>query len=133
MELKKLKNQIKLLKKAYATIEKAFEKKKFNDLEKDWVIQRFEYTIELSWKTCKMFLIYEKLDFLPAPREIIRESFKLWIIWDLELWEEFLDIRNSMSHMYSEYVSWESFDYIKENHGNISYLIKHLEKIVSKK
>jgi hypothetical protein len=35
MELKKLKNQIKLLKKAYATIEKAFEKKKFNDLEKD--------------------------------------------------------------------------------------------------
>ncbi|MBT3726362.1 hypothetical protein HOG21_01300 [bacterium] len=40
-------------------------------------MQRFEYTIELSWKTCKMFLIYEKLDFLPAPREIIRESFKL--------------------------------------------------------
>lgn len=89
MELKKLENQIKLLKRAYKTIDTVISNEKLNDLEKDWVIQRFEYTIELAWKTCKKFLQYEKLDFIPAPRDIIRESFKLWLIRDLEIWENF--------------------------------------------
>lgn len=128
MELEKLKKQIQLLEKAYWTLEKPFEKKEFSDLEKDWVIQRFEYTIELAWKTCKKFISYEKVDFIPSPREIIRESFKLWIINDLELWESFLDIRNSMSHMYSEYVSGESFEFIKNNYKEIWLLINNLEK-----
>lgn len=129
MELKKLEKQIDLLNKAYLTLEEAFKQKSFSDLEKDWVIQRFEYTIELSWKTCKKMLDYKKVNFIPSPRDIMRESFKLELISDLELWEEFIDIRNYMSHMYSEYVSWESFNFIKKNYKKIWELINKLKEL----
>lgn len=114
MELVRLQKQVLLLEKAYFTLEKVFEENKIlNDLEKDWVIQRFEYNIELSWKTLKKVLEYLKVDFTASPRDIVRENFKLWFIDNLELWDEFLDIRNQMSHIYSEYYSQDNFDFIK--------------------
>jgi hypothetical protein len=59
VELVKLNNQIKLSKKAYATLDKALSSKKLSDLEKDGVFQRFEYNIELLRKTCRLFLLYK--------------------------------------------------------------------------
>jgi len=59
VELVKLNNQIKLSKKAYATLDKALFSKKLSDLEKDGVFQRFEYNIELLRKTCRLFLLYK--------------------------------------------------------------------------
>ena len=50
----------------------------------------------------------------------------------MRLYQNFLDIRNSMSHMYSEYVSWNSFEYIKINHKEIKKLIKKLEENLKK-
>jgi len=132
LELERLKKQINLFKKAYKTLRNWFKQENFNDLEKDWIIQRFEYTIELSWKTCKKFLEYEKLDFIQAPRDILKESFKIGLIDDLKLWSDFLDIRNSMSHMYSEYVSGDSFIYIQKKYKKIWKLIKKLNSSLEK-
>ena len=123
MELEVLKKQIELLKKSYKTLFTAFKGKSLNDLEKDWVIQRFEYTIELSWKTCRKFLMYKKVSFIWWPKDIFKEMFRIGVLDDLELWENFLDIRNAMSHMYSEYVSENSFEYIKNNYEKIQFLI----------
>jgi hypothetical protein len=64
---------------------------------------------------------------MASPREIIRESFKLWFIDNLELWEEFLDIRNQMSHIYSEYYSQDNFEFIKLHHKKIFELIEKLK------
>jgi hypothetical protein len=78
MELVRLQKQILLLEKANKTLEKVFiEGVELNDLEKDGVIQRFEYNIELVHKTLKKVLEYFKVNFMASPREIIRESFKL--------------------------------------------------------
>ena len=129
MELKKLQKQILLFEKANNTLQKVFiEQKNFSELEKDWVIQRFEYTVEIWWKTLKKVLEYLKLDFTPSPREIIRESYKLDFINSLELWEEFLDIRNQMSHVYSDYYSKDNFDFIKINCSKITDTIEILKK-----
>lgn len=130
MELIKLKKQIDLLEKAFITLEDAFKQDSFTDLEKDWVIQRFEYTIELSWKTCRKFLDYQKVDYIQSPREILKYSFKLWVIDDLEKWNEFIDIRNYMSHMYSEFISWESFEFIEKNYKEIRLLLDSLKKSI---
>ncbi len=128
MELIRVQKQILLLEKANNTLEKVFlTQNTFNDLEKDWIIQRFEYNIELSWKTLKIILDYLKLDITPSPREVIRESFKLWFIDNLELWEEFIDIRNQMSHIYSEYYSEDNFEFIKKHHKKIFDLIQILK------
>jgi len=129
MELEILEKQVLLLEKAYKTLEEPFSDKNFNDLEKDWIIQRFEYVIELSWKTCKKILDYEKVSYIKTPKNIFKEIYKLWIIKDLELWEDFLDIRNLMSHLYSEYTSTSSFEFISNNYKEIDKLIINLEKM----
>jgi len=130
MELDRLKKQILLFEKANNSLQKVFiEQTEFSELEKDWVIQRFEYTIEISWKNLKKVLEYEQLNFIPAPKEIMRESYKLNYIDSLELWDEFLDIRNGMSHIYSDYYSKDNFDFIKLNSKKI---IKTIELLKNK-
>jgi len=59
MELERLQKQICFLEKAYKTLEEAMSLKVLSDLEKAGTIQRFEYTIELTWKTLKNILKYE--------------------------------------------------------------------------
>ncbi len=130
MELVKLNNQIKLSKKAYATLDKALSSKKLSDLEKDGVFQRFEYNIELLRKTCRLFLLYKWVHFSPNPKDIFKETYKLWIIQDLELFYSFLDARNLMSHMYSEYMSKELFDMVQKNYKEIWNVLNSLEKAV---
>jgi predicted nucleotidyltransferase len=41
----------------------------------DGVIQRFEFTFELSWKLMKMFLEYTGIEELKSPRATIREAY----------------------------------------------------------
>jgi len=130
VELVKLNNQIKLSKKAYATLDKALSSKKLSDLEKDGVFQRFEYNIELLRKTCRLFLLYKWVNFSPNPKDIFKETYKLWIIQDLELFYSFLDARNLMSHMYSEYMSKELFDMVQKNYKEIWNVLNSLEKAV---
>ncbi|MDQ7009484.1 MAG: HI0074 family nucleotidyltransferase substrate-binding subunit [Candidatus Gracilibacteria bacterium] len=129
MELKRLQKQILLCEKANKSLQKVFvEQDIFSELEKDGVIQRFEYTVEISWKTLKKVLEYNQLNFSPAPKEIIRESYKLDYIDSLDLWDEFLDIRNQMSHVYSDFYSKDNFDFIKLNAGKITETIEILKK-----
>lgn len=47
---------IKPLKEAFLSLETAVNKKNINDLERDGIIQRFEYSFELSWKSLKKYL-----------------------------------------------------------------------------
>ncbi len=128
MGLARVQKQILLWEKAYKTLSSVFEEQsKLSELEKDWVIQRLEYNVELWWKTLKQILLLEELEFTPSPREVIRQSFKMWFIWKLDLWEEFLDIRNQMSHVYSEYYSDNNFDFIKLNHKEIAKTIETIK------
>ena len=59
MEQQRIENQVMLLKKAYTTLQKACQQEQLSDLESDGLIQRFEYTIELTWKTGKKYLEYK--------------------------------------------------------------------------
>ena len=65
------------------------------------VIQRFEYTFELAWKTLKDFLLYRKvmLD-RSGPGDVLRAAFATGYITDGPVWMEALDARNEMSHVY---------------------------------
>jgi hypothetical protein len=45
----------------------------------------------------------------------------------MELWFEFLDIRNQMSHVYSDYYSKDNFDFIKNHHAEINKLVNLLK------
>ena len=78
------------------------ESRELTQLEKEGVIQRFEYTWELSWKVLKDYLdsqgiILDKI----TPASAIREAFEAKIIIDGEGWMKALDARNKMSHTYN--------------------------------
>ncbi len=72
------------------------------DLEKQGVIQAFEYTYELGWNTLKDYLAYQGIAGLVGARDTIREAFRRELIHDGEEWMEMLADRNLTSHTYNE-------------------------------
>jgi nucleotidyltransferase substrate binding protein (TIGR01987 family) len=75
----------------------------FSNLEKEGIIQRFEYTYELAWKTLKDYLLFTgiELDQI-TPRAVIKAGFAANIIRDGQEWINMLEHRNDMSHTYDE-------------------------------
>ena len=76
---------------------------KLSDLEKEGFVQRFEYTLELAWKTLKDYLLEQGFD-LASPKEVFRQAFQNEIITDGEIWMEALNRRNLSSHTYNAQV-----------------------------
>lgn len=72
-----------------------------SQLEREGVIQRFEYTFELAWNLLKDRLEYEGIA-LPTvtPRQVIRQAYQARFIQDGEAWINMLTDRNLMSHTY---------------------------------
>lgn len=92
--------------KAYARlIEGIAQYDEVNDLMRDGLIQRFEFTFELAWKTLKEVFEDEGLVGLNSPKRILREAFASEIIENEELWLSMLDDRNSTAHIYNEKVA----------------------------
>jgi nucleotidyltransferase substrate binding protein (TIGR01987 family) len=94
---------------AFLLLKEAFEKDPadMSDLEKEGVVQRFEYTFELAWKTLKDYLVYSGVVFDQiTPRSVIKQAFAAKIIKDGQTWIDMLEQRNLMSHTYDK----ETFD-----------------------
>ena len=73
-----------------------------SEVMKAGIIKMYEFTWELSWKTLKEYLEDENIDFLPSPRQTIKESFQLDLIDDDISWINILDDRNIMNHTYDQ-------------------------------
>jgi nucleotidyltransferase substrate binding protein (TIGR01987 family) len=70
-------------------------------LEKEGAVQRFEYSLELGWKTLKDYLQSERVKIEPiTPREVVRQAFVAGVIEDSTVWMDALDARNEMAHNY---------------------------------
>lgn len=75
----------------------------FTDLEREGLVQRFEYTFELAWKTLKDYLEYSGLVLdQVTPRSVIKAAFAARVIADGDTWIDMLAHRNLMSHTYDE-------------------------------
>lgn len=72
-----------------------------SQLEREGVIQRFEYTFELAWNLLKDRLEYDGIALSTVtPRQVIRQAFQARFIQDGEAWINMLTDRNLMSHTY---------------------------------
>lgn len=93
------KNAFFLLREAvYKIKEKEIE---LSQLEKEGVIQRFEYTWELTWKVLKDYLEYTGVILETiTPASTIKTAISVNIIKNGDIWMEALDSRNKMSHTY---------------------------------
>jgi len=87
------------LEQAVSTYNKAPE----DALYRDGLIQRFEFTVELAWKSIKEYLEDQGLILsISSPRAILKEAFAAGIITDSEAWNAILTARNITSHVYDE-------------------------------
>lgn len=74
---------------------------RLSDLEKEGVVQRFEFVLELAWKTLKDYMEYEGQFIVPVtPRNVIKEAFAARILNDGQVWIDMLGHRNLLSHTY---------------------------------
>ena len=83
-----------------------------NDLTRDGLIQRFEFTFELAWKTLKIIFEEEGVLGLNSPKLVLKEAYSADIIQDQSLWLNMLSDRNATSHIYSESLAIEICDRI---------------------
>jgi nucleotidyltransferase substrate binding protein (TIGR01987 family) len=91
--------------KALALLREPFtrEASSLSDLEKEGIVQRFEITFELAWKTLKDYLVFNGVTFQQiTPRNVIKQGFSSKVISDGQLWIDMLDRRNLLAHIYDE-------------------------------
>ena len=86
-----------------------------NPLEKEGVIQRFEYCFELAWKTIKDYLEEGGVVFaIVTPRQVLKDAYAAKILEDGQVWIDMLDHRNLLSHTYSPVVFQQAVEAIRQ-------------------
>ena len=86
--------------KAFARLREAMEQPELNELERNGLIQRFEFTMDLGWKVLKDFLEFKGFAFKPSPKDTIRLAHESDYIEAAAALIDGLDIRNILSHDY---------------------------------
>ena len=73
-----------------------------SSLEKQGVIQAFEFTHELAWNMLKDFLQDQGNQTIKGSKDATREAFKVELIGDGERWMAMIQSRNVSSQTYEE-------------------------------
>ena len=73
-----------------------------SNLEKQGVIQAFEFTHELAWNVLKDYLEDQGNQNVKGSKDATREAFKVALIADGEQWMAMIQSRNISSHTYDE-------------------------------
>ncbi len=103
--LKQLKSAIELVK-----------KRELSELEKQGMIQAFEYTHELAWKTLKDFLEDKGYKDIFGSKDTTRMAFQLNIIRNGDIWMDMIVSRNQTSHTYNEETAEKIVSSIKKHY-----------------
>lgn len=73
-----------------------------SELEVEGLVQRFEYTFELSWKVLQDLLNFSGFQFMPGPNGVIKTALEAGYISDHDGWRTMLKSRNIFTHVYDE-------------------------------
>jgi len=97
---------------AIARLREALAEPAANTLVVDGTIQRFEFVIELFWKTLKHLLAAEHVQ-AGTPKEALRRAYDARWLSDERLWLAMLKDRNETSHLYSEKLARQIYERIR--------------------
>ena len=91
-------------KRAYFLLREICERHQQEQLEQiaqEGMIQRFEFCMELAWKSMKDYLEHNGIVFAQVfPTAVIKQAGAAKLIEHPEIWLQALDDRNKMSHSY---------------------------------
>lgn len=98
-----------------------------DDIVLDAIIQRFEFTVELAWKTMRAVLLDEGVaqEELMSPKQVIRAAFQADLISEGDAWFAMLEARNITSHVYD---LAEAEKIVEEIRARFEIELENLEK-----
>lgn len=112
---------------AFSQLEQAVDlslQRTLSDLEKQGLIQAFEYAHELAWKTLKDFLEDRGNISLFGSKDTIREAFKSGLISEGQLWMDMIQSRNLTSHTYNKETALEVIESITTSYYGLFLTLK---------
>ena len=84
------------------------------DTVRDGVIQRFEFTFDLAWKSLKEYMQDQGATTpLQFPKQVLREAYAAELIDDEGVWLDMLNARNQTSHIYDDATAQEIYSQIE--------------------
>ena len=86
-----------------------------DDILKEGLIKRFEYTYELAWNVMRDYAEYQGNPDVPGSRSAIREALQMGLITQGKIWMDMVESRIRTSHTYDEETADEIFKKILEN------------------
>lgn len=92
------------------------QKRTLSELEKQGLIQAFEFTHELAWNVMKDYFAFQGDPAITGSRDAAREAFQKGLIEDGEGWMEMIKSRNQTSHTYQQKVADEIAGLILERY-----------------
>lgn len=112
------------LSKALVSLEEALTVEK-TDISRDASIQRFEFCVELSWKSAKKVMGTSTA----APKQVIREMAQSGFIENVEFWLKSIDQRNLSSHTYNEKLAEEVYAFAESFLNPAKQLLLKLQSL----
>ena len=94
------------------------------DVIRDSAIQRFEFTLDLAWKTVKAFLEEKKGIRSSSPKDCFREAYHQGLIEYSDAWIKFVDMRNETVHTYKQEIAEQIYSQLPE-------VLKHATQLLS--
>ncbi|MCX7046839.1 MAG: HI0074 family nucleotidyltransferase substrate-binding subunit [Candidatus Sumerlaeota bacterium] len=91
----------------------------------DATIQRFEFTIELFWKTFRRLLLEQGIE-TTTPRETLEEAYAAKWFSDDELWHQMLLDRNKTSHIYDEEMARRIYENVRLYYPEMRRIFENL-------
>ena len=116
--MKKSEQSQKNLLKALTMLEKAVSTPPVEERDYAGIIQSFEFTYELTWKTLKAILDENGIA-APFPRVVFEESYKRGLLEGNEIWKDIIEARNLSTHTYDETLAHQLCADIQSNYLQI--------------
>ncbi len=91
--------------------------RELSQLERQGVIQAFEFCWELAWKLMKDYLQWQGISDLSGPRDATREAFRQGLVKDGQIWMAMLQDRNRTAHTYNEATMLELLSVIRGSYA----------------
>jgi len=103
-------------KRALIQLGEFLEQEQLNKLEKQGLIQAFEYTHELAWKVLADFLKERGNTDIFGSKDATREAFNLGLISEGAIWMDMIKSRNLTSRTYNEEISQMIVEHIQNSY-----------------
>jgi nucleotidyltransferase substrate binding protein (TIGR01987 family) len=108
------------------------KQRELSDLEKQGLIQAFEFTHELAWNCLKDFLVFKGQTGIYGSKDATRKAFELGLIENGDAWMDMIQSRNRSSHTYNQQIMQEIIEAITENYNDLFILLSQkLEQLIS--